>query len=125
MIPLSEITDEQVIAAIRAVAAENPDKVYALPDHMEPMYEGACNYVHTAPDDEAKLSPGCLIGSALHRLGVPLETLAKVEGSAAGSAIAELLPQITVGTRVYANNVQMWQDDGRTWGQAVALNERN
>ncbi|GAA2294375.1 hypothetical protein GCM10010149_47940 [Nonomuraea roseoviolacea subsp. roseoviolacea] len=120
MTTLPTITDAQLIDAIKTVAAENPDRVYTSPEHMSTT--GTCFYVHR---DEAtdELSPGCLVGAALHRLGVPLETLQRNEDTNAFNLLSKLFPMLTTQTCSFANSAQMDQDGGRSWGEAVAYAE--
>ncbi|MEQ4716124.1 hypothetical protein [Nonomuraea sp. B19D2] len=118
MTTLPTVTDAQVIDAIKAVAAENLDRVYTAPEHMSTS--GTCYYGHTDADDEGKLSPGCLVGAAMNRLGVPLETLRRHEETNAFNLLTNLFPLLSTQTCSFANSAQMEQDGGKTWGEAVA-----
>jgi hypothetical protein len=115
-----DVTDEQFLDAIRAVVAEDPERIYERPEHMEARYEGACYYVHTDARDERKLFPGCVIGQALHRLGVPLESLRDYEGENATAVVTAFMPNVSFDARNYACTVQSRQDTANTWGDALA-----
>lgn len=119
MITYADVTDEQFTEAIKALVKESPDKVYARPEHMEAAPKAACYYVHTSPEDETQLSPGCLIGVALHKVGVPLEELRKYEGQAAWSVLRVLMPHLSADTVNFAGDIQAWQDQRKTWGEAL------
>lgn len=91
--------------AVRAVAAGRPDHVQA-----------SCRYVQGDV-------PHCLIGHALAQLGVPLSDLAdadtRMELNTAMDLMREVLPDVPLRTRLWANAVQRHADVGATWGQAV------
>ncbi|MFE5159116.1 hypothetical protein ACFRNT_11390 [Streptomyces sp. NPDC056697] len=116
-----EITGEQLTAAIREVVAENPERVYEAPQHMRigGQTSAECYYVHTDVDGENQ-QPGCVIGHALFRLGVPLWQLADGEGTTAFGVIPATT---TLSDRdpavVFANRVQDRQDLGATWADAL------
>lgn len=119
---LPDITDEQLIETVKAVAAEAPFTVYTAPEHMSTT--GACFYAHTDAVNRDELSPGCLIGVALHRLGVPLETLAEHEDINARIMLGKLYPKLDNDTVDFANFAQAEQDKGVPWGTAVERAER-
>lgn len=99
-----------------------------------------CYYVHTAvqqqdaarssrdcgmdaPDvpDDAPPVPGCLIGLALHKHGVPLDRMTWVTGA---SDLLYDLQQDGVldfekGVSNLFDDAQFHQDSGKTWGDAV------
>jgi hypothetical protein len=111
------ITDEQFYAAVRKVAAEAPNTVYrtTIPDHQRCATN--CFYVHTDWNGDP-VSAGCIIGKALHALGIPLETLREYEGAPAQRVLAGL----GIGSwaaQDTARDVQVTQDSGETWGAAV------
>lgn len=116
------ITDETLIAELKRLADESPDYVYGAPAHMTRGYEGTtvCLYVHTDPGgDESKDAPGCIVGKALHRLGVPLATLAEFEHYNPREIAGEILPGVTISGSLFAGRVQRAQDRGKTWRAAV------
>ena len=116
----SETTDEEFIAALRAVVAENPDYVYRAPEHMDMLGAGACYYVHTSVVGDEEPTPGCVIGHVLHRLGVPLADLAKKEYRTADDVIDYLMPRVSEAVRWTAFRVQDEQDRFAPWGEALA-----
>lgn len=118
----SHITDDLIIDTIKEVVAEKPDHVYTTPDHMKDG--AACYYAHTDPEAGDVLTPGCVVGAALHRLGVPLETLREYESMNAWYVLRHLAPGTTDVGRNFASDVQGNQDDGETWGAALALAEK-
>jgi len=112
--------DAEFINALKAVIAEDPARVYESPEHMTKTYPAQCFYVHTAPEDDSPVSPGCVVGQALYRMGVSLEKIREREGMNAWSTIGELLPNVSGHVRDFANTVQMHQDRGETWAQSLA-----
>lgn len=111
------ITDESFRAAVRQLAAEQPEYVYTRPD---PFGYNTCVYQYNG-------APSCLIGQALHRLGVPVESLAAADNGAferkgASTVLAVLAPGTSADTRAWAQEVQYHQDLGNIpWGEAVRL----
>jgi hypothetical protein len=127
-------TNQQIVDTIRAVAAEQPDRVYTSPE-----LDNTCLYVHR--DYDGNMVPGCIVGVALNRLGVPLSELANLERHTARSVIAELVDRPYTDysgmAEAWITHVQRRQDgvlldiddtienDRYTWGAAVAeANER-
>jgi hypothetical protein len=98
-------TERKLVDALREVAAGRPDYAY------EPPGDGVeCLYVHNG-------APSCLVGHALHRLGVPLGALYVIKPS------DELIPQLFIEVGADVNvavwNVQTAQDNGAPWGEAI------
>lgn len=123
------VSGEKLINTIREVADEHPEYLYEAPADMleEVRYDAACFYVHTSP---AGPVCGCIVGHALHRLGVPLDELALHEGSGAGRAIPEMLELTGLQAGVSLTMATATQDaqdgagiDGKrhTWSNAVAI----
>lgn len=103
------VPERDIVAAIRALAAENPNYVYE-PDSSD----GACRNLPSMSQ------PGCIVGQALLKVGVPWEVL-KPYDTAAYSGIRPILG--FSGESVAANwirKVQYQQDDQKTWSVAVA-----
>jgi len=103
-----------VAQTLRDTAAERPDYVYENPEGLTGDGITTCFYVH--PD-----GPGCLAGTALHKLGVPLSELAECEGQGASTVATSVLD-----IRGDAGNVvimlayaQRRQDGGDSWSVAV------
>jgi hypothetical protein len=117
-----KVTGDAVISTLREVAAERPDYVYEAP---EAQREGLlyCFYVHN--DGEAGVEvPGCIVGHVLHRLGVPLDSLAQHEGKGAHVVAEEFLEiqgDLTRDAEFALCEAQGNQDTGRPWGESVAI----
>lgn len=108
--------DRQFIDAIRAIVAETgEDHVYERIDDGNDPHR-SCWYVHDG-------QPSCLIGRALHRIGVPLDLLARNEGTSALS-LMEDIGGFSYTVRLAADlaqDVQDGQDKGNTWGDALRV----
>jgi hypothetical protein len=109
------VTAEQFRITTREVVAERPEYVYTIPETDDPG-EDFCKYVH---GDE----PGCVIGHVCHRLGVPLDELAKREGQAAADVVAQVLGITSPSVLAFAGDLQWRQDCGEPWGVALARAE--
>ncbi|MER6485724.1 hypothetical protein ABT264_19475 [Streptomyces virginiae] len=120
MDPITVTTDE-VMTTLRAVVAERPEYVYRKPSDVDNTWD-ACLYVHPAGGGREEEAPGCVVGTVLHRLGVPLAELAMREGTAAYSVVHELLdvPDEAQAALQYA---QTQQDGGSTWSRALQAAE--
>lgn len=113
---ISEIASKDVIKAVHDIAKERPEHVYI------PAEDYMCRY---ADGDE----PSCLIGHALHRLGVPVETLQKFDSINLQGGDVLFIKDIFEGWLDNANSslveidylqyVQSWQDAGDPWAVAV------
>ncbi|MFE6226875.1 hypothetical protein [Streptomyces sp. NPDC057854] len=114
-----EATDEKALAVLREVVAERPEYVYSCPEYMAAGRHMSCFYAHT-DEEGALVSAGCVVGVVLNRLGMPLEELAKEEGSGAFSVITRHFPTISGRVRDLLHDVQMSQDSGDPWGLAYA-----
>lgn len=112
------LTDTQVYEALTKLAEENPSKVYKSPDEL-----GQCLYVHR--DDQGERIPGCIVGTVLNRLGVPLEELEKHEGNGATAVIANAgIEGLSYDMVSFLRAVQRHQDSGYDWELAVAAAKR-
>lgn len=105
----------------------------------EYVYEkegSSCKYVHNVgervaneygetEDDFSEATPGCLVGAALHRAGVPLERMGIWSRNDDGSydliekLTAEGLVSVTQEANNFLGNCQSSQDNGVPWGQAA------
>lgn len=103
-----KISTDQLWDEVVKVAAERPDYVY--PD---------LDYCHYESDGQ----PACLVGHALHRLGVPVETLALFDFESGGiEQVVGDNPDLFEGggKPLYAVSwAQQLQDEGLPWGGAV------
>ncbi len=120
------ITEQQLIEAIRQVAATEPDRIYYT-DWGGPT----CNYL-----PNRKNTCGCIVGEALSLLGIPREKLealdalgATLPGSAWGSRAtqSELAGLLTLEAleSPWVCMVQQKQDAHYTWAHAVEYADRH
>lgn len=112
-------TDEQVMEVLKDEVSKRPDYVYSRPEYMKEIDEASCFYVHQDETGE-NVSAGCLVGVVLHRLGVPLEELAKREGKPAARVIPHVVTGITHDMVKVLQDAQYAQDEKNTWGEAYA-----
>ena len=72
--------------------------------------------------------PGCIVGNVLHRLGVPLETLAQYEATPAYDVAQSLISEGVLTSNGEAmrllNVAQIAQDSGMNWGDTVRRAKR-
>jgi hypothetical protein len=125
--PRITINAYDVLRTLREVADERPDYVYTTPAN-EPSVASMCYYVHT--DDEGHRVPGCLIGTVLNRLGVPLDKLRQFEGWGARELLtnivvivgpnADIASEILVRAQRYQDGSNMIIPKRRTWGDVVS-----
>lgn len=118
------VDQDRFVAAIRARAAAEPNKVYRVPTvvHVDDFgdeedVEGTCVYVVRNEDDD--LIGSCLLGWGLIDAGVKPEVLDVGEYAFAG--LQEYFGGMTLSKRVvqWATEVQDRQDCGTPWGLAV------
>jgi len=112
------ITLNQLVEAIRQVAATEPDFIY------DGDGNDSCNY---APNASNRC--GCIVGEALHLLGVPRERLRALDLIGHETAIGWGCPQVAreLGDLVepaaldsdWVQCVQVEQDKGSAWADAV------
>lgn len=111
---MSTVAD--LIEAIKAVAAENPDRVYEKESE-----EALARYFH------GDGGPGCLVGHGMARCGVkPVDDDHNSYHIAEGIRFGYfegLEDEGTVDQRSWLSDVQEWQDGGQSWGNAVHLAE--
>lgn len=116
------ITLTQAMDTLREVVAEHgKDHVYDRSAIMfGPLAGETCLYVRNG-------KPDCIVGHVLHRLGVQLDTLHDSEGmgprdlSLGDSPSLELDDDAGLALTVAQNT----QDNGETWGTALANTERH
>lgn len=105
-------------ALVKQIAAERPTYRY--------MVEGSdsCTY---SPNHVNGVDSRCIIGEALHRLGIDDEILEEIDNRAGQEgedvAAAAVLPKLGFSPEVssWAQQVQTKQDNGMPWGEAVSL----
>lgn len=115
--------EHRVIREIRRLAAENPDFVYGIPSKPDeygyPVQGDNCLYVHDGKGS-------CGVGQALVKFGVldPNRPFGKhgeqIEGVEASKVFEILGLRVPGMQKRWADNFQSHQDEGKTWGQAVA-----
>ena len=111
-----ELSAERALQIMREVVAEyGEDHVYTTPDGTPADGMSSCFYVH---DDQ----PGCIAGHVFHRAGISLQTLRDAESSGANGVAHKLGIPAETGATLY--QAQLTQDDGGTWGEALAEAER-
>lgn len=99
-----------IVAMGEAVGQAGRDHVYRQQGN------DGCLYVHT--DDEGNLCDGCLIGKALHLLGVPREWLDFHNANQGAYSLMSLL-EFSEEIKNAAHGAQSKQDNGETWGVAL------
>jgi hypothetical protein len=114
----AQITEAAILAKLDEIVAASPDHVYEVPEHMG--NGPTCFYVHTDDETGEARSAGCLIGRVLNELGVPLEDLQDFELETAKSVIEKFVPDSSYDTQDFLNAVQLKQDAGHTWSEALA-----
>ncbi|QCW22068.1 hypothetical protein SEA_YAKULT_64 [Gordonia phage Yakult] len=123
------LTLQQIEDEVRRLAEGRRDHKYEpLSRHAGDVNtKGTCRYVQWR-DPVAQVDfCGCIFGWALNRLGVPVSRLLQVEGRDISNAIKDLDLVSPVdphwglsGHWDWGGDVQGRQDEGRTWGYAVA-----
>jgi hypothetical protein len=117
----------EVLAALEAaVAKRGADYVYedeygvrlGARDGDGNSLADECRYVHNR--DTAKATPGCIVGQVFYDLTGRLVP-AGVEHTTPRGPAFEDLGLFTRPAREVLARVQMLQDDGNTWGRALAV----
>lgn len=118
---MKKITASDLKAEVIKVARENPDHVYK---DENGIVGGMCTYEHNG-------FPSCIIGHALHRLGMSLEQLHVFDTAYLGGlGIMEVFGDYTdlldydndpngINDVMFLSSVQTNQDSGIPWGKAV------
>lgn len=111
----AEIDGAHALSLLQEVVAERPDYVYERPVADSPQ----CLYVL---DNE----PSCLVAQVLHRAGYSVETLSGLDGQGPISDAVREVPAIvlTGDAAAILEAAQGAQDDGETWGDALAVARR-
>lgn len=111
------ITADEFTAAMEAAVEERGFGFsYTMGEPAVPVDDGvACLYVHRVGDEK---KPGCLIATALHKCGVPLQRMTAFEGRPAYAILTALtnLPGSVISA---AGTAQGCQDRGDSWGVAL------
>lgn len=112
-----------------AIEERGKDFVYKRQPDMD------CKYVHEGVvwdpeveeyvDDDSVLEPGCLVGLALHKAGIPLDKMSAVEGRPAKDLLASLEQRgyvtFDIEAADFLDAVQKNQDSGYSWSEALSL----
>jgi hypothetical protein len=117
-----EIDADTAVRAMReAVEAKGRDFVYLRPTDEE---DGACSYTHLV---DGEVVPGCLVGDALVRLGVPVGKFRDLNintGEDPWGAMSRLkwdgILKFSEGAADVFGEAQRQQDSGIAWGNALA-----
>lgn len=109
-----KIDEHQAIATLRELAQGNEDFVYTKHDR-------ACLYVHDG-------QPDCLVGQALHKLGVPLDALERIQdGDAFETTAIDVVTddafELTDGAVRVFKAAQAEQDNRQRWADALRAAE--
>lgn len=115
MTNVSAPTVEQLIEKLEECVNERgADYVYLTKAGNPPDGGSGCDYVRNG-------QPSCLIGCAVHKLGVSVEELASHELATAVSLFTRLWPNLRYDSLVVrvAQTAQNKQDNGKTWGEAL------
>jgi hypothetical protein len=120
------ITADDAIRLLRETVAGKEDFIYAEDERSDNDYGIAeCKYVKDG-------APSCLIGQALSAFGVPVETLEDLDGfeesgSIDSDEVDEKLSEAGFQLAGMADGIfataQRAQDQGKTWGDALARAE--
>ena len=109
---MKHITKEDALRALEeAVAEKGEDYIYQYTD-SDDWRSYTCTYVRAG-------EPDCMIGNALHRLGVPLDAFAPHEEKAFDRIADDVAPGIEEEAVRALRAAQSVQDQGRTWGEAL------
>ncbi|MFE7717532.1 hypothetical protein ACFU44_00650 [Nocardia rhizosphaerihabitans] len=118
------ITDASFVAAVRARAAAQPDKVYEPPEFEDPdtgaFVSGSdCLYVEYSPS-EAIYVGSCLLGCGLIAAGVDPNKLIQDNIAMPFSRLVKVL-NLPLSLRVvlWAEKAQRAQDENLPWGVAI------
>jgi len=105
-------TQEQAIELLERVVAD------AGQDYIYPTYATSCVYVKDG-------APSCIVGKALALAGIDLDLIAQLDGHndevVSAYAIPTYFPDlVSVEVAELLQVVQNHQDNGWTWGEALA-----
>lgn len=138
---LPRLTLDNAVKLLRDVVEGNEDTHYLRPGvnhHGDRLASGnECFYVHSAAqraalardlgqvvdEDDTGDAPGCLIGAALHKHGVPLSEMYTVCSAYDLLVYLECRGFLTYEAGVCAlfEDAQTYQDMGERWGSAVDM----
>ncbi|AOZ63786.1 hypothetical protein SEA_WEASELS2_208 [Rhodococcus phage Weasels2] len=121
---IEDIDIDDLIAEVKKIAAANPDHIYTDKRDSMGFGQATCFY-------ERNGKPSCIMGQALHTLGVPIEELMAFDTTHQGSIVSLLTKygkydshdeygeDLVSKKLVWLNDVQYLQDTLKPWGVAV------
>jgi len=115
-----DFTSQQLADKVIEVADSYPEHVYKLSSKDRNPRILHCAYFDIGQD--GNYAAGCIVGHALHRLGVTLEDIKEFNLS---TEVTELLYLFMPPERrdpasdIFLLNVQRKQDEGRAWKECV------
>jgi hypothetical protein len=104
------ITFDQFETEVRRIVAENFHYLYARPPQ-------GCVYL--LPKGEG-WEGSCLFGHVFLALGLSTDEIRQFEGDTVVALISKFIPGTTREQKFWAVEIQGKQDNGYTWGQALA-----
>jgi len=110
-----ELTPERALELMREVVAEYGEDHEYDPLQL-PNGATACVYVHEG-------APSCLVGHVLHRAGIPLDVMGAHENMGPAHPNFLRATGITEQVALPLAAAQDVEDEGMTWGQALAAAE--
>jgi hypothetical protein len=118
------IVERFTVAMREVVADRGPNYVYprgeaGWVEAEDPQeFSAGCRYVRADVEE-----PACLIGVALFKLGVTLDQLREAEGQTGGAVVFHFFPDAPLVLLVAIDRAQSYQDEGKTWGEALEAYE--
>lgn len=109
---MKRITTEDALRALEEAVAEKGED-YTYPRVPDKNGYPSCYYVVDG-------APSCIAGHALRRLGVPLPALTQFEGTVPSGLAAAGAFDAEEGALDALDEAQRIQDQGGTWGEALA-----
>lgn len=111
-------SSEELEAKVREIAAEKPEHVYQR--HED---DDSCLYVEEDAETGEYTKPGCIFGKAFLSLGVSPDRLVTYNRRGISGIMPTLFPEVksTNEQLSWRSVVQMRQDSGSTWSEAVRI----
>lgn len=108
-----DFTSQQLADKVREVAQDYPDNVYKA------EHDDSCVYFNIGQD--GYYSASCIVGHALHRLGVKLEDIEEFNNGTVNELFEVYMPRVNrdTATDKWLTTVQDYQDFQMPWGQCV------
>lgn len=110
MSKLSELTGEQLVAAVREAASEQPFKSF--------QNDSGCSYF------SGNGRPRCVVGAGLFKLGIRLRDVADYNDKSVNALVDLCGLSIDGSSNFWLAQVQNHQDLGAAWSEAVARADR-